>query len=121
MKILFIGGLQVSQTSRMRMEVLERLGHEVRAVDAFDRWNHLTPIRRRVQQWRCAGSVVDSLNREVAEAARAFSPELIWAEKQEYLRPETFMQLKRAGARLLHFTPDPYFALDWKRTRLMDE
>lgn len=121
MKILFIGGLEMSQTSRMRMEVLERLGHDVRTVDAFERWNHVNPLTRRLQQWRCAGSMVDALNREVLDAASGFAPELVWAEKQEYLRPETFLSLRKQGARLLHFTPDPYFTLPWKRSRLMDE
>lgn len=105
----------------MRMRVLESLGHEVRAVDTFDRWNHVNPFVRRFQQWRCAGSVVDFLNSEVLNGLNGFTPDLVWAEKQEYLRPETFLALKKTGARLLHFTPDPYFSLRWKRTRLMDE
>lgn len=28
---------------------------------------------------------------------------------------------RKLGARTVHFTPDPYFSLDWKRTRLTDE
>ncbi len=121
MRILFIGGLQPGQTSRMRMLELEALGHEVKTVEAFNIWNDINPIKRRLQQWRCAGSIVDSLNREVIAAARSFRPALVWAEKQEYLRAETVEELKSSGARLLHYTPDPYFALRWKRTRLMDE
>lgn len=121
MKILFVGGLEHGQTSHMRMLELQRLGHEVKSVDAFARWNRMNPLSRRVQQWRCAGNVVDALNREVLAATDGFHPELLWAEKQEYLRPETLMALKKQGARLLHYTPDPYFALDWKRTRLMDQ
>jgi hypothetical protein len=46
---------------------------------------------------------------------------LVWADKQQFLRPETVVALKKTGARLVHFTPDPYFYLPWKRTRLMDE
>ena len=104
----------------MRMLELRRLGHEIRTVDAFERWNRAGPFTRRFQQWRCAGSLVDSLNQEVLAAGREFRPQLVWAEKQEYLRPATLETLKRDGARLLHYTPDPYFALEWKRTRLMD-
>lgn len=120
MNVLFIGGLETSQTSLMRMKVLESLGHDVTAVDTFDRWNHVNPIVRRLQQWRSAGSVVDSLNAKVLDAVNGFRPELVWAEKQEYLKPETYEKLKKKGARLLHFTPDPYFSLPWKRTPLMD-
>jgi hypothetical protein len=34
---------------------------------------------------------------------------------------ETIDELHRLGAKSVHFTPDPYFSLSWKRTRLMDE
>jgi len=44
----------------------------------------------------------------------------MWAEKQEYLRPKTLRHLRRLNVRLLHYTPDPYFTLSWKRTGLMD-
>ncbi len=66
------------------------------------------------------GSVVREINRRVIAAARAFRPDLVWAEKQEYLGLETLAALKALGARLVHFTPDPYFSLAWKRTRAMD-
>jgi spore maturation protein CgeB len=121
MKILFIGGLEPGQTSSMRMLELRGLGHEVRAVDAFERWNRIDPVSRRLQQWRCKGPTIDALNREVLSAIGGFDPELVWAEKQEYLRPETVEALKRTGARLLHYTPDPYFTLPWKRTKIMDQ
>ena len=48
-------------------------------------------------------------------------PAIVWADKQEYLHAETLRELRRLGAKAVHFTPDPYFSLDWKRTRLMDE
>ena len=65
--------------------------------------------------------MVDEINRAVGEAAREFRPDLIWADKQEFLRAETIINLQRFGAKAVHFTPDPYFYLKWKRTRLMDE
>lgn len=48
------------------------------------------------------------------------SPNLIWAEKQEFLRAEALNALHKLGAKLVHFTPDPYFTLAWKRTRIME-
>jgi hypothetical protein len=45
----------------------------------------------------------------------------VWADKQEFLRVETIAAVRKLGAQLIHFTPDPYFTLAWKRTRLMDE
>jgi spore maturation protein CgeB len=121
MKILFIGQIAAGQTSGMRMQILRDLGHEVVAVDSGVRWLEARRISRVLQQRFCRGPILDALNAEVLEVGKSFRPDLVWAEKQEYLRPSTFDSLKRSGARLLHYTPDPYFSVDWKRTGLMDD
>jgi spore maturation protein CgeB len=36
------------------------------------------------------------------------------------LRASTLEAVKALGVRMLHYTPDPYFSLWWKRTRTMD-
>ena len=118
MKILFVGSTSPGQTSEMRMRVLEKLGHDVASIDSATRWMQVTGTSRRLQQAVCAGPVISRFNDEVIQAARAFKPELMWAEKQEYLTADTLEGLKKIGARLLHFTPDPYFTLTWKQTRL---
>jgi spore maturation protein CgeB len=120
MKILFLGEIGEGQTSLMRLRALERLGHEVRGVHTVEPWRRASWIQRQLQRRLQVGSVVDEINAAVLAAARDFRPEVIWAEKQEFLRVDTLAELRRLGARLVHFTPDPYFSLDWKRTRLMD-
>lgn len=120
MKILFLGEINEGQTSLMRMRALKRLGHEVRGIHTIAPWRRVSWIQRQIQRRRGHGSVVDEINDEVLHAAREFRPNLVWAEKQEYLRPETLETLRIMGAQLVHFTPDPYFSLDWKRTSLMD-
>lgn len=120
MKILFLGAIGSGQTSQMRMHALERMGHEVRGVHTIEPWHQVSWLRRQVQRRLGRGSVVEEINRRVLEMARAFRPDLVWAEKQEYLSVETIEALRALGARLVHFTPDPYFYLDWKRTALMD-
>lgn len=119
-KILFLGEIGRGQTSLMRMRALERLGNEVRGVHTIEPWKRVSWIQRRLQRRLQHGSVIDEINRAVLDAARDFQPDLIWGEKQEYLRADTIRVLRRQGARLIHFTPDPYFSLYWKRTRLMD-
>lgn len=120
MKILFLGEIGVGQTSRMRMRALERLGHTVCGVNTSAAWQRAPWLRRQVQRRLQRGAIPDGINRAVIAQARQFGPDLVWAEKQEYLRPETLEDLRRLGARLVHFTPDPYFHVPWKRTRLMD-
>ena len=120
MKILFLGEIGEGQTSLMRMRALQRLGHEVVGVHTIEPWLRAGWLQRQVQRRLQRGSVVEEINRSVLGAAETFRPDMIWAEKQEYLHVETLQRLSRLGARLVHFTPDPYFSLNWKRTRLMD-
>ncbi|MCL4768138.1 MAG: glycosyltransferase [Hyphomicrobiaceae bacterium] len=120
-KILFLGEIGPGQTSLMRLRALERLGHEVRGVHTIEPWIRASWVQRQVQRQLRRGSIVDEINCQALQAAREFHPDLVWAEKQEYLRRQTIEDIRRLGPRLVHFTPDPYFSLDWKRTPLMDE
>ena len=120
MKILFLGEIARGQTSQMRMRAFGRLGHTVRGIDTIAPWKSVSWLQRQVQRRSGRGHVIDQINEAVVDSAREFKPDLIWAEKQEFLRFETLERLRRLGARLVHFTPDPYFSLAWKRTRLMD-
>ena len=86
MKILFIGEIGLGQTSLMRMRALERLGHHVRGVHTIEPWMRTWWLKRQLQRRLQRGSIVDEINRRVLEAAREFRPNLVWAEKQEFLR-----------------------------------
>jgi spore maturation protein CgeB len=119
-KILFLGAIGRGQTSRMRMRAMQRLGHDVVGVDTDRPWAAASWLARQAQRRLSLGPVVDEINRAALTAADEFRPDLVWAEKQEYLRPETVDALGRRGARRVHFTPDPYFHLDWRRTPLME-
>lgn len=120
MKILFLGEIAPGQTSHMRMRALSRLGHDVDGFNTVQPWQHARWLARQVQRRLGSGPVVDAINRDVLDRATALRPDLVWAEKQEFLWPETIARLRALGARLVHFTPDPYFSLPWKRTRHMD-
>lgn len=120
MKILFLGEIGPGQTSLMRMRAFARLGHDVRGVHTIEPWKRVSWLQRRLQRRLQRGPVVDDINAAVLEAARGFRPDIVWGEKQEYLRADTIGALRENGARLVHYTPDPYFSLYWKRTRLMD-
>ncbi|MBS1808087.1 MAG: glycosyltransferase [Acidobacteria bacterium] len=120
MKILFLGWLDEGQTSRMRMEVLRELGHTVIPLNCQDIWRCSSWASRHFQQRLNNGPAINRLNSSLFQLAREHKPDLLWAEKQEHIRPEVLNQLRNRGIRLLHYTPDPYFTLDWKRSKLMD-
>jgi hypothetical protein len=121
MKILYLGDTSPGQTARMRMQAFERLGHQVLGVNTVDPWRRASWVQRQIQRRFNRGSVVNEINASVISASGNFHPDLVWADKQEFLRAETVKQLSQGGARTVHSTPDPYFYLDWKRTKLMDE
>lgn len=121
MKILYLGDINPGQTCFMRMRALTRLGHDVYGVNTVNPWKRTTWFKRQTQRRLQHGSVVDEINNCILAAAREFRPDLVWADKQEFLRVEAIGELRKLGARLVHFTPDPYFTVDWKRTRLMDQ
>jgi spore maturation protein CgeB len=121
LRILFLGEISSGQTSHMRMRTLVRLGHVVQGVNTIEPWKTTSWLKRQSQRRLSRGSVINEINRSVLETARAFRPDLIWGEKQEFLSVETLGALRQLGASLLHFTPDPYFSLSWKRTPLMDK
>ena len=120
-KILYLGEIDSGQTARMRLRAFERLGHSVRGVHTGRAWQQASWFKRQLQRYMSRGSVVDEINRSVVVAAREFAPDLVWADKQQFLRGDTIEALRKTGARLVHFTPDPYFYLPWKRTPIMDE
>jgi hypothetical protein len=86
-KIVFLGAIGEGQTSRMRMRALSRLGHEVIGYDTERPWAEASWAARQAQRRLSRGPVIDAINRRVRELADEAKPQLIWAEKQEYLRP----------------------------------
>jgi spore maturation protein CgeB len=120
MKILFVGQLAEGQTTRMRMETLIELGHQIAPFSSQSVWNKYSRLSRQIQQKANFGPAIIQLNRTIITLAKEQKPDLLWGEKQEYLWPDTLTELRRIGVRLLHYTPDPYFSLKWKRTGLMD-
>ncbi len=120
-RVLFIGYLGRGQTSGMRCAALERLGYDVAAVEAGGLWKGAGYATRQLEQLTASGHRISRFNDRVLEAAARHQPQLVWAEKQEYLGAETLRRLRAQGAVTLHYNPDPYFSLSWKQTRLADE
>jgi len=120
MKILFIGQLGIGTTTQMRHDVLVGMGHELSAVNSIAGWTNSNWIKRWAEKRTGLGKTIRNLNKEILEKAEENKPDLFWAEKQEYIYPATLKKIQNMGIRCLHFTPDPYFSLTWKRTAYMD-
>lgn len=108
MKAVYLGGTGAGKTALVHMETLERLDETVLGVHTTEPGSAPRGLRQLQRRTR-RGSIVDELNPSILRAAREFRPTLVWAHKQEYLCAETSV----------HFTPAPYFSLDWECTQLM--
>ena len=86
MKILFIGSLSEGQTSLMRMNVLREHGHDVMPLSNQLYWDQANMLSRRIQQSLEYGPIIERINSELLAAAKNFKPDMIWAEKQEYIK-----------------------------------
>src|SRR6476469_8026986 len=102
-RVLFIGYMGRGQTSGMRRAALERLGYEVESVEAGGLWQNTGYAIRQLEQLSASGPRIERLNARVLESFARFKPQLIWAEKQEYLRADTIQQMRANGAVTLHY------------------
>lgn len=119
-RVLFVGYMGRGQTSGMRSAAFTRLGYDVASVDAGSLWKGAGYLTRQLAQRMPHGERIERLNAAVLSASKSHEPQVVWLEKQEYLYPETIEQLRARGALTIHYNPDPYFTLDWKRTPLAD-
>jgi hypothetical protein len=103
MKILFLGPIGFGQTSLMRLRTFERLGHTV------EPWPRASWLKRQLQRRLQHGSLVDEINRAVLERARELWPNLVWAEKQEFLYAETIEELRKLNTRCCSLYTGPIF------------
>lgn len=120
MKILYAGNIDSGQTCRMRRDELAGLGNEIIDYNTELPWKRLSWLGKHLQKRLHFGTVINEINRKILQLAEQHKPDWFWGDKQEYLRPQTLNRLRSMGIKTVHFTPDPYFTLTWKRTKLMD-
>lgn len=113
---LYVGHLKRGQTSLMRLNALRRHGLEIEGLDVRSIWDRQGWIARRVAWNLERGAAIDAMNDAVLVTAEEQRPDVVWFDKQEFIRPATLARLKERGAKLIYYTPDPYFAVDWKQT-----
>lgn len=109
MKIVYTGPLSpVGQTSEMRRVTLERMGHATVPVDYMP-LVRVQPRLWRQLQWRLrAGPFVTRYNQEL-RAALTDACDILWVDKGMFVHAKTITEAKRAGVRVVHYSPDNYF------------
>jgi hypothetical protein len=93
MKILYAATLTPNDTALHRLWALERLGHQVVPLP-FAGYEARNAQLRKLLFRLSAGPGVDRLNADVLQVAAAEKPDLFWADKMLWLRPQTLQRLR---------------------------
>ncbi len=93
MKILYAAGLSPNDSSLYRLHALDRLGHTVVSLNAYE-YVPRQPFIRKVLHRLQAGPWVQRLNRDVLRLAQHEKPNVFWADKLLGLQPQTLDRLR---------------------------
>src|SRR3984957_11621131 len=96
MKILYAAGLSRNDSSLYRLWALERLGHQVIPFNSYE-YVSRNPLVSKIAHRLAIGSGVDRLNRDLIQIAERERPDLLWADKLLWMRPQTLDRMRAMG------------------------
>src|ERR1700728_2854123 len=108
LEILYASGLSPNDTSLYRLWALERLGHRVVPLNAYESRSK-NALARKIEMRLSAGPSVDRLNRELLRLAETERPDVLWADKLLFMRPETLDRLRAMGIATVSYMIDNPF------------
>ena len=108
MKILYAAGLSPNDSSLYRLWALERLGHQVIPLNAYD-YQPSNPMLRKIAFRLAAGPSVERINRDILRLAEQERPDILWADKLLSMRPGTLDRLRGLGIATVSYMIDNPF------------
>ena len=108
MKILYAAGLSPNDSSLYRMWALERLGHEVKPLNAYEYDANIEWVRK-VTFRLSAGPGVVKLNRDLMRAVEEFRLDVVWCDKLLWMWPRTLERLRKMGITTVSYMIDNPF------------
>jgi spore maturation protein CgeB len=108
LKILYVAGLSLADSSQYRAWALERLGHTVIPLNFYE-YESGNSLVRKVVHRLVAGPGVARFNRDILAAAEREKPEVFWADKLLWLWPETLDRLRAMGVVTVSYMIDNPF------------
>jgi spore maturation protein CgeB len=110
LKILYVAGLSLNDSSQYRAWALERLGHEVVPLNFYP-YESKNALVRKVAHRVLAGPHVGRFNRDILAAAEREKPDVFWADKLLWLRPKTLDRLRAMGIATVSYMIDNPFGV----------
>lgn len=96
LKILYASGLSPNDSSLYRLWALERLGHRVVPLNAYE-YRAKSALLEKVRFRLAAGPLVNRLNSDLLAMAERERPDVVWADKLLEMQPETLDKLRAMG------------------------
>ena len=98
LKILYGAGLSPNDSSLYRQWALERLGHRVVPLNAYE-YAPGDSLLGKIAFRLAAGPSVSRLNRDLLRMAEREKPDLVWTDKLLEMQPKTLDKLRAMGLR----------------------
>jgi spore maturation protein CgeB len=108
LKILYASGLSSNDSSLYRLWALERLGHRVVPLNAFE-YLPKNPLLSKITFRLAAGPSVNRLNRDLLNMAEREKPDLVWTDKLLGMQPGTLDKLRAMGIATVSYMIDNPF------------
>ncbi|HEX4156789.1 MAG TPA: glycosyltransferase [Acidobacteriaceae bacterium] len=108
--ILYASGLSPNDSSLYRLWALERQGHRVVPLNAFE-FEPKEPLLRKITYRAQMGPWVSRLNRAVLAMTERERPDVFWADKLLALRPKTLEALRCMGVASVSYMIDNVFGM----------
>lgn len=108
LKILYASGLSPNDSSLYRLWALERLGHRVVPLNAYE-YVPANALLSKITFRLAAGPSVNRLNQDIMRMAEREKPDLVWADKLLGMHPKTLDKLRAMGIATVSYMIDNPF------------
>lgn len=110
LKILYASGLSPNDSSLYRLWALERQGHTVIPINAYQ-YEPSSGLVKKIVHRAQVGPWVTRLNRDILAAAERDRPDIFWADKLLSLQPQTLDKLRRMRIASVSYMIDNVFGV----------
>jgi hypothetical protein len=108
LKILYAAGLSENDSSQYRLWALERLGHSVIALNAYE-YRPENALLEKIAFRLAAGPWVNRMNRDLLQLAERERPDAVWTDKLLGMQPRTLERLRAMGIATVSYMIDNPF------------
>jgi len=108
LKIVYAAGLSPNDSSLYRLWALERLGHTVVPLNAYE-YAAKNAVLRKIEFRLVMGPSVERLNHDLLAMVERERPDVLWTDKLLQMQPKTLVKLRAMGVATVSYMIDNPF------------